>query len=66
MFQLIRLHKNKTDILWKFDGEAAKTLGANQSVFSGGGMDIFWNHTIRVTGTRTFPFLLTLSLTFRL
>ena len=26
MFQLIRLHKNKTDIIWKFDGEAAKTL----------------------------------------
>ena len=27
MFQLISLHKNKTDIIWKFDGEEAKTLG---------------------------------------
>ena len=27
MFQLISLHKNKTDIIWKFDGDEAKTLG---------------------------------------
>ena len=27
MFQLISWHKNKTDIIWKFDGNEAKTLG---------------------------------------